>query len=426
MRCDPQLCNAYISLLKEELVPALGCTEPIAIAYASAKARDVLGCMPKSLQVRCSGNVIKNVKSVIVPKSGGLRGIDIAATLGAVHGNATKELEVLQDVTERDIEITKRLVSTGFCRYALAAEEKGLFIDVCAFADNQFAEVEIRDFHTNITKIVRNNLILLQKTEKNHTPKNELRSFLSVKNCVAFAESVDIALIEEIIDRQIELNSAIANEGLSKVYGMGIGRTFLKYYDMNDVRIRAQAKAAAGSDARMDGCSMPVVINSGSGNQGMAVSLPVIEYANELHSSHDDLVRALALANLIALLQKRYIGSLSAFCGAVCAAAGAASGITFLHGGRYEEVSRTITNTLAIISGIICDGAKPSCAAKIASSIDTAILGFMLGQKEGRAFKAGDGLVKDDIEETIKSVGRIGKIGMSSTDLEILNIMLGN
>jgi L-cysteine desulfidase len=250
------------------------------------------------------------------------------------------------------------------------------------------------------------------------------KALLDTKACIDFAIQVNFSDVEEIIQRQITLNTAISEEGLRGDYGVGVGKTMLKYYDHSDVRVRACAKAAAGSDARMGGCSLPVVINSGSGNQGMTVSLPVIEYAKELRSSYETLVRALVLANLIALLQKRYIGNLSAFCGAVCAATGAASGITFLYGGNYEDISNTITNTLANIGGIVCDGAKASCAAKIASALDAAIFGFLLGMKEKKAFRSGDGLVKGNADKTIQSVGRMGREGMKCTDVEILNIML--
>ncbi|WP_349681275.1 serine dehydratase subunit alpha family protein [Sphaerochaeta sp. UBA5836] len=412
--------------MKHELIPALGCTEPIAIALAAAKATEVLGTFPDSLHVACSGNIIKNVKSVTVPNSGGLCGIDVAATLGAVAGKAEKELEVLSEVTGPDQERTKALVDAHFCTVSLAEGVENLFISMQAKQADQSVLVEIHGSHTNITKIVKNGVILhnAAKGTSSESHIDSYKELLDIRPCIEFANEVQISDVQDIIERQIELNTAIAEEGLRGDYGIGVGKTMLKYYDDADVRVRACARAAAGSDARMGGCALPVVINSGSGNQGMTVSLPVIEYAREVNASHEKLIRALVLANLIALLQKRYIGNLSAFCGAVSAATGAASGIAYLYGGSYEEISNTITNTLANIGGIVCDGAKSSCAAKIASALDAAIFAFLLGVKEGRTFKSGDGLVKEDAERTIQSVGRMGREGMKSTDVEILNIML--
>ena len=420
-----KIIETYASILKTELIPALGCTEPIAIAYAAAKAREVLGCMPQSISVDCSGNIIKNVKGVTVPNSGGMMGIDVAATLGVVGGDASKALEVLQSIRPEHIEKTKELVEAGFCKCGLVDGVANLYILAKATAGDQSALVEITTKHTHITKIEKNGEIIFSQADCKNDASAPDKSLLNVKDIIEFAGVVDIPLIKDVLEQQIRLNTAIATEGLSHAYGAEVGRTLLKYYDKDDVRIRARAMAAAGSDARMSGCALPVVINSGSGNQGMTVSLPVIEYAKELGSTHEELLRALCVANLIALLQKRYIGSLSAFCGAVCAATGAASGITYLHGGRYEEISRTITNTLANVGGIVCDGAKPSCAAKIASSVDAAIMGYLMGAEEGKAFRSGEGLVKDNVEETIESVGRMGREGMRSTDTEILNIMIG-
>jgi L-cysteine desulfidase len=425
---DQSIYDAYVALLKSELIPALGCTEPIAIAFAAAKAVEILGAFPDKLKATCSGNIIKNVKSVTVPNSGGLCGIDVAATLGAVAGDAKKELEVLSTVTPLDQERTKQLVKQGFCTVRLAEGVENLFIRMIATKDEHMVQVEIQGSHTNVSKIIKDGVVLLDQSSETaeHSPLDSYKALLDTKACIDFALQVKIADVEQIIQRQIDLNTAISEEGLRGDWGVGVGKTMLKYYDHSDVRVRACAKAAAGSDARMGGCSLPVVINSGSGNQGMTVSLPVIEYALELSSSYETLIRALVLANLIALLQKRYIGNLSAFCGAVCAATGAASGIAFLYGGSYEEISNTITNTLANIGGIVCDGAKASCAAKIASALDAAIFGFLLGMKEKKAFRSGDGLVKSDADKTIQSVGRMGRVGMKCTDVEILNIMLEN
>lgn len=422
--------NTYLDILKHELQPALGCTEPIAIAYAAAKARETLGDMPERMFVSCSGNIIKNVKGVIVPNAGGLRGIEVAATLGVVGGDPTRKLEVLEDVTKEDIQRTKQLVAVGYCTCSLAENVPALFIMVQVRKGEEEATVTIENSHTHITSITRNGETVFSSHQTaasaftEATPEQDPRQQLTVARIIEFADGVRIEDVREVIERQITCNVAIAEEGLSNNYGIGVGKTLLKRYDASDVRIRARAKAAAGSDARMSGCPMPVVINSGSGNQGITVSLPVVEYAEELQASRDELLRALTVANLIAIHQKQYIGSLSAFCGAVCAATGAACGISYLHGGRYEAISKTIIDTLANVGGIVCDGAKPSCAAKISSALDAAILGFEMGTEEGKAFNDGEGLVKQDVEATIQSFGRVGKDGMKATDQEILHIML--
>lgn len=422
---DRKIYDAYVSILKSELIPALGCTEPIAIAFAAAKAREVLGEFPESITVSCSGNIVKNVQGVTVPNSGGLKGIDIAASLGVVVGNAEKQLEVLDSVTSKQIEEAKTLVAKDFCICKLVEGKDNLYIRVDAKCGTNTACVVVSEKHTNITYIEKNGQVILDKKSDNVPDENaENKKLLSVKDIIAFANEVVMDDVQEIIDRQIEYNTAISNEGLTHEYGAQIGRTLRKFYDESDVRVRARSAAAAGSDARMSGCALPVVINSGSGNQGMTVSLPVIEYAKELNVTHEKLVRALVLANLIALLQKKYIGSLSAFCGAVSAGAGSGCGIAYLHGADEAAISRTLTNTLADVGGIVCDGAKPSCAAKISSAVDAAIMGFELGTKEGIAFQNGEGLVKGSIEDTVQSFGRVGRDGMRSTDVEILNIML--
>ena len=424
---DKKVYDAYVAILKTELVPALGCTEPIAIAFAAAKARDVLGSFPETIRVEASGNIVKNVQGVTVPNSGGLKGIDVAATLGAVGGDAEIGLEVLSKITEEQIKKTKELVDSGFCTCSLVDGKDNLYIRVTAKSGEDTAVVVVSEKHTNIAYVEKNGKVLIdvKSTGVKTDAGNEAnKSLLSVRDIIRFADEVNIDDVRAVIERQIEYNTAISKEGLAREYGAKVGRTLEKLYDKNDVRVRARAAAAAGSDARMSGCPLPVVINSGSGNQGMTVSLPVIEYAKEWNVPHDKLIRALVLANLIALLQKRYIGSLSAFCGAVCAATGAGCGITYLHGGDEDAVARTITNTLADVGGIVCDGAKPSCAAKIASAVDAAILGFELGSHEGVAFKSGEGLVKESAEDTIRSFGRMGREGMRSTDTEILHIML--
>lgn len=422
---EQRIYDEYVSILKNELIPALGCTEPIAIAYASAKARQVLGKMPERLELWCSGNIIKNVKGVVVPNSGGLHGIDVAGILGVVGGCADKELEVLESITPEAIERTKALLEQNFCSCHLIENVENLFIVAKVFAGADSAEVEIASRHTNITRLVKNGQELdveqhVQFAE--HQGKKLDKSLLNVKDILEFADCVKIEDIRDVLENQIQMNTAISQEGLRGSYGAEVGKTLLKYYG-DDVKVRARAAAAAGSDARMGGCSMPVVINSGSGNQGMTVSLPVIEYANELGVSREKLYRALVVSNLISIHQKKYIGSLSAYCGAVSAACGSGAAITYLYGGGLADVSRTITNTIGNVGGIVCDGAKSSCAAKIASSVDAAIMAVYMTENS-KTFGAGEGLVKNDVEGTIESIGRVGREGMKATDVEILNIMI--
>ncbi|MEI0538646.1 serine dehydratase subunit alpha family protein [Brachyspira pulli] len=419
---DKKLYDNYINILKEELIPALGCTEPIAIAYAGAKVREVMGNIPDSITVKCSGNIIKNVKGVTVPNSGGLKGIDIAATLGLVGGDPNKNLEVLSTIKPEDIEKTKELISKGFCKCDLIEGSENLHIIVEAKYQNSSALVEIKNAHTNITRIIKDGKELFTSDNSAGQKDSADRDSLNIKDILSFANEVNIEDIKEVIQRQIELNSNIANEGLKNDYGSSVGKTLMKYYG-NDVRNRAKAYASAGSDARMGGCPMPVVTNSGSGNQGITVSMPVIIYAEDMKVSEEKLYRALVLSNLIAILQKKHIGKLSAFCGVVCAATGAASGIAYLNNADYKIISDTITNALCTIGGMVCDGAKASCASKISEAVDCGILAYNLA-KDGKVFKSGDGLVKDDIEATIDSIGRMAKEGMKGTDIEILNIMI--
>lgn len=420
---DKSLYNNYCGILKAELVPALGCTEPIAIAFAAAKARDVLGSFPEHIEMSCSGNIIKNVKGVTVPNAGGMKGIDVAATLGVVGGDADNQLEVLEHVTQEHIEKTKQLVEQGFCSCNLVEDVANLYIVAAVRGQGHEAEVTIINRHTYITKIVKDGETIFQRSMEHDGDSNVVdRSKLNVKDILEFADQVDLDDVREVLERQVAYNTAIAQEGLNKNYGAQVGRTLIQYYG-NNVKTRARAKAAAGSDARMSGCSLPVVINSGSGNQGMTVSLPVIEFAKELSLSEEALYRALVVSNLIAIHQKKYIGSLSAYCGAVSAACGAGAAITYMTGGGYEKISETIVNTIANVGGIVCDGAKPSCAAKIASAVDAAIMAHYMGMVN-RTFRPGEGIVKDDVEETIQSIGYIGRVGMKNTDVEILNIMI--
>ena len=420
---DQKRYDNYLKILNHELVPALGCTEPIAIAYAAAKARQVLGRMPEKLEILCSGNIIKNVMGVTVPNSGGLKGIEAAAILGAVGGSADAGLEVLQTITDEHRFQAQTLLQQDICVVKLLSSPENLHIIVKVKAAGHEALVEIKSEHTHITRIERDGQVLF---ETQGIAANELSdldySGLSVKRILDFAEAVRVDDVRTLLDNQIRLNIAISDEGLKHDWGANVGRTLIEVFG-NDIRTRAKARAAAGSDARMSGCVLPVIINSGSGNQGMTVSLPVIEYAIELNAGEEKLYRALVLSNLISIHQKHQIGRLSAYCGAVSAAAGSGAGIAYLHGCSYDEIADTISNTIANVGGIVCDGAKPSCAAKIASSVDAAIMAFEMSRKD-RRFAPGEGLVKENIERTIESVGRMGRQGMKGTDVEILNIMI--
>lgn len=419
-----EVTDNYILILKSELIEALGCTEPIAIAYATAKAKSVLGKAPERMEVGCSGNIVKNVKGVVVPNTGGLIGIGSAAIAGVIGGDADRGLQVLESVKREQYSIIKELTERDFCKvYHLKGVEK-LYIEAKVYAGNESAEVYIEDSHTNIVKTVKNGKILYENKsgDRNDTELAGDKTLLNVKDIIKFAETVDLEMLRELLERQVKANTAIAEEGIRNEYGVSVGKTLLENYG-GDVTVRARAMAAAGSDARMSGCSMPVVINSGSGNQGITVSIPVIEYARELKVSEEKLHRALIISNLISIHQKAQIGNLSAYCGAVSAAAGSGAGIAYLNGGGYEEISGTIINTIANIGGMVCDGAKPSCAAKISSAVGAAILGYQLSSR-GKTFRSGEGLVKGGVEETIKSFGRVGKKGMESTDVEIIDIML--
>ena len=413
----------YINILKSELVPALGCTEPIAVAYAFAKARELLGVFPDHVELLCSGNIIKNVKGVTVPNSGGLKGLDVASVLGVVGGNATRELEVLEEITPEHIQETKRLLETNFFTCSLQEGVENLYIVAKLRAGAETASVTIVNRHTLITEMEKNGEIVfrLNVTEKDDSTAD--RSLLNLDDILEFANTVEIEKILPILKQQVEMNSAISKVGLEGGHGARIGRTLLDVYGYS-LENRARANAAAGSDARMNGCSMPVVINSGSGNQGMTVSLPVIEYAKALGVTEEKMYRALAVSNLLSIHQKHYIGSLSAFCGAVTAASACGAAITYLHGGTREQIANTMVNTLANVGGIVCDGAKSSCAAKIASAVDAAILAHHMSMR-GHVFQPGEGLVGDTVEKTIQSIGYVGRVGMKTTDVEILNLMIG-
>ena len=425
---DKKIYDTYVRILKEELVPALGCTEPIALAYASAKAGETLGTFPEHLTVACSGNIIKNVKGVTVPNSGGMKGVEAAAVLGLTGGGG-QALEVLETVREEDISRTKELINEGFCDCVLKEGTANLYIEARAVCKDEEALVVIENEHTNITRIEKNGRVLYQKekeeTEVSEAPDQETvdKDLLNLEDIIAFADEVRMEDVKNTLERQVKYNMKIADEGLKNPWGAQVGRVVLEEFG-NDVKWRAVAKAAAGSDARMSGCSLPVIINSGSGNQGMTCSLPVIEYGRALGKTEEEIYRALCVSNLTALNQKRYIGSLSAYCGAVCAAAGAGAGITYLHGGTLEQIENTVVNTIADAGGIVCDGAKPSCAAKISTALQAAILSHKMAMK-GLTFGRGEGLVMDCPENTIKAVGYVGRAGMKQTDVEILNLMIG-
>ena len=421
---EKSLYDNYVNILKHELIPALGCTEPIAIAYASAKARQVLGEMPDRIEMNLSGNIIKNVKGVTVPNSGGLKGMEVAAVLGVVGGNADAALEVLESVKPEDIELTKKLVAQGICTCELAEGVANLYVEARVYKDGHSAEVTILDHHTNIVKVVKDGEVLVdRKSEDENADAGIDKSKLTLKDIIDFANEVKIEDVKEVLGRQLTMNKAISQEGLDNPWGAQVGKTLLASRG-NDVVTRACARAAAGSDARMSGCSLPVVINSGSGNQGITVSMPVYTYAEEWNISEDKLYRALCISNLVSVHIKYFIGSLSAFCGAVSAACGSGAAIAYMYGASYDQIGQTIINTLGNVGGIVCDGAKSSCAAKISSAVNAALLGFQMAI-EGKGFQNGEGIVLENVEQTIKSMGHVGRVGMAGTDIDILNIMIG-
>ena len=414
--------SQYLQILREELLPAMGCTEPIAMAYAAAKARQTLGGLPDKIDIVISGNIIKNVKSVVVPNTGGLKGIAAAIAAGVAVGDADRQLEVLSQVKPEDIPKISEFMNE--CQMTVMKSDSGklLDIDLHLYKGTDSVRLRICDYHTNIVLIEKNGETLFEKAADGGEDSETDRSVLNVRDILDFAESVRLEDVSELLERQIQYNLAISEEGLRGNYGAAIGKTLLETRG-DDVRVRARAQAAAGSDARMSGCELPVVIVSGSGNQGMTASLPVIVYALDMHKSHEQLLRALVVSNLITIHQKTPIGRLSAFCGAVSAGCGAAAGVAWLLEGSYEAVCATITNTLGMISGTVCDGAKPSCATKIASAVEAGLLGFDLYEK-GKALHGGDGILKNDVEKTIESVGQLAREGMRETDEEILDIML--
>ncbi len=422
---DTKIYNEYVNILKEELVPAMGCTEPISIAYAAANARKALGFIPDHVEIEASPNIIKNVKSVIVPNTGHLRGIDAAAIAGIIAGQADNELEVLSGVTEEQIKTISEYLDKSICTVKPSENGYIFYVSVLLSGSGHSAFVEIAGNHTNIITVKKDDEILFTKdyVEQKNTYKTD-RSLLNIKDIVDFADGVNLCDIEEIIKRQIDYNTAIAEEGLHHDYGANIGSILLRSYG-NSVHNRAKAYAAAGSDARMSGCELPVVINSGSGNQGLTASLPVIIYAKELSVSKELLYRALVLSNLVTIHLKTGIGPLSAYCGATSAGCGAGAGINYLYGGKYKEIAHTIVNALAINSGMICDGAKPSCAAKIASAVEAGLLGMQM-ESHDRQFYDGEGIVVKGVENTIRNVGELARKGMKETDKVIIHMMTEN
>ncbi len=423
MEKDSLIYRTYVEILRRELICAMGCTEPIAIAYCAARARAALGSLPERMEIEASGNIIKNVKSVVVPNTNGARGIAVAAAIGVLGGDETAQLQVISHVSEEAKAGITDFLAAVPVRISTAQSGRLLDITVTLFRGESYARVRIADEHTNVVLVEKDGVVLESKPlDEEEATEDDAPDYLllSVRDIYDFATTCDLADVASILARQIELNTAIAEEGLRNDYGANIGKVLLK--TGSDVRTRAKAYAAAGSDARMNGCEMPVVINSGSGNQGMTASLPVIEYAKELHTDEEKLYRALLISNLVTLHEKTSIGRLSAYCGAVSAGAGAGAGIAYLHGGDARDIAHTIVNALAITSGIVCDGAKSSCAAKIAMSVEAGIFGFEMFQN-GQQFLGGDGLVVKGVENSISNFGRLGRIGMRETDLEIIRMM---
>ncbi|MBR1901227.1 MAG: serine dehydratase subunit alpha family protein [Lachnospiraceae bacterium] len=426
---DTSLYQVYLNILKAELVPAMGCTEPIAIAYAAALAAQTLGAVPEEVEVFSSPNIIKNVKSVVVPHTGGLQGIPAAAAAGIISGRADLKLEVLSGITQEQIRMIRDYLEKTPISSGKSDKDFIFDIQVRVRAGQHTAFCEIAGSHTNVIRLEKDEevLICLDFCEEDENESGDDApdySLLNIRSIVDFADQVKLEDVRETLDRQIQYNTAISEEGLREHWGAQIGRVLMRAYGAS-VQNRAKAAAAAASDARMSGCELPVVINSGSGNQGITCSLPVIVYAREIGVSEELLLRALVVSNLVTIHLKTGIGRLSAYCGATSAGCGAGAGITYLYGGKYDEISHTVVNAIAIDSGMICDGAKPSCAAKIASAVEAGLLGWQM-QSQGTEFFGGDGIVTKGVEETIKNVGRVARIGMAGTDREIIDIMIRN
>lgn len=421
MKREDNIYQIYVQILKEELVTAMGCTEPIAISYAAARARAVLGELPEKIVVKASGSIIKNVKSVVVPNTGGLRGIEAAAAAGVVCGNENKKLEVLSEIESEDIERIKGYLGQADIKVEYQETGRTFDLSVCVYKEHSQASVRITDYHTNIVQIEKN-WKFIRDVLKDEKIEKANRDVLSMENIWEFVRCADIEDVKETLDKQIECNMKIAREGIRGNYGANIGSILLKM-EGDAVQVRAKAMAAAGSDARMNGCGLPVVINSGSGNQGITCSVPILVYGESLNCDIEKIYRALLLSNLTAIYIKAGIGTLSAYCGAVSAGAAAGAGIAYLHGGGYEEIKHTVVNALAIVSGIVCDGAKASCAAKIASSVEAGIVGYYMYLNE-QEFCAGEGIVAEGIDRTIENIGILGKEGMKETNKKIIEMMI--
>lgn len=412
----------YTELLKSELIMALGCTEPISIALAAAKAREVLGSIPCKIEVMCSGNIIKNVKGVTVPNTNGMKGVEAATAIGTVAGDSCLGLEVLSKVTDEDIKAAKDLLEKDIITVSLKEGVENLDIEIVAEDDKKnTVDVEIKNKHTNIVKVTKNDEVIHIDNCYTHTPEYENYDELSVKDIFEYANNVNLDEVKDLLEKQITLNSEISDEGLTGKWGVAMGKILMD--EDESIRTKAKARAAAGSDARMSGCSLPVVINAGSGNQGITCTMPLVVFANEKNYDRETLYRGLLITNLTALHIKRFIGRLSAFCGVTSAGVAAGAGICYMETKDLDLIEKTIGNALMIASGMICDGAKPSCAAKIATAVDAGISGYYLA-KNNRNFEPGDGLLKDDIEETIRSIGYVAKEGMKETDIIVLNTMI--
>ena len=423
---NQKVYDSYIKILNKELIPALGCTEPIAIAYAAAKAREVLGKFPEQVVSTCSGNIVKNVKGVVVPATGGLRGIEAATLIGAVGGDPARELEVLTSVTDEDRAKVRELLEKKICHVKLSENKAKLHIIVEMTAGADSALVEIMHTHTNIIRIEKNGQVLMQEKagDEEDDDDENIYQLLNLDDIVAFANEVKLEDVADLLKRQVEYNSKIAEVGLTETYGANVGKTLVENYGKS-FEVMARALPAAGSDARMGGCELPVVINSGSGNQGMTVSLPVVALAKEMGASEEQLLRALCVSNLTAAYEKRDIGRLSAYCGAISAGAAAGAGMMYLKGGSVSEIGNVVLCTIGNVGGVLCDGAKSSCAAKIASAVDAALLAIHLTEKQ-RTFGSGEGLVKDTLAETVAAISTVAREGMQVTDDVILDVMVNH
>lgn len=419
---EQTIYKLYTSILKHELIPAMGCTEPIAVAFASAKARELLGKMPEKIIAQCSGNIIKNIKGVVVPATGGMRGIPISAIIGVVGGDTSRGLECLSTITDTHRTLAKKLEAEGICEVQLLEGVSNLDIIITATAGNERALVEVCYTHTNIVRMEKDGQCIYLSSQQDNEYDIDM-SILNLQDIYEYCSNAPLKEIQPLIKQQLQCNLAIAEEGLRNSWGANVGKTLMKFLGVS-WPVQAAAYAAAGSDARMAGCELPVVINSGSGNQGITVTMPVYAYARHCNASEEQLCRALLLSNLVALYQKTQLGKLSAYCGAVSAAIGSGAAITWLSGGDLDCITRTITNTIANVSGIVCDGAKSSCAAKIASSVFSALMGYYMAI-DNHVFQPGEGLVMENLQDTVNAYTYMGRVGMAETDLTILRMMTG-